>query len=395
VVFLRESTGEALGAGRRDVALLDIRRWDEAEGSARGIRDAARLTDALLHAGSPDDTLNRVIRFCWERYDRPVAGWSTSNDEAVPVLVGTLGIGPDEEHQLTDRIPRSAAGIPLSKRGVIARFERTVGTDQVGILDAGDGLVLVGRASGSVQEELDALASILADVLSHFAEVARLHRRIEDLDARIAVAAHEIRGPLLGVEKAIEVVLRDPDPTGPDRRLLQLARHDLRRLATDVEGLLRWSVGAESLHRRWTDLVHLVNDVVESCSMEAGPGTIQVRLPAELTARIDGPLVRAAIENVVRNALNYAEGHKVYVSAARKSGVATVTIRDRGPGIPPGERDLVFEPFARGSGHRSVAGRGLGLFIARRVVGAHGGAIRLESSERGSAFHLELPVDAA
>lgn len=383
-------------ASQAAIAISNIRRWVDMERGASAIGDVARVTKSLLGASSPDEAMRRVIRFCWDRFELPVAGWSTSGGDGLPALVGTCGLGSDRKKEMAGEIPRlPAAPFVTSKGELIALFEKTLGTDQIGILDVGDALVLVGGASGSVQVELDALASILVDVLSHLAEIARVHRTMEDLDVGLASAAHEIRGPLLGGEKAIELFLGDRDRSG-DRQLLRLAQEDLRRLAATVEGLLRWSVGAGSLQRRQTDLVRLVNEVVESCSLEAEPGQIEVRLPEELSAQIDRTLIRAAIENVVRNAMIYGGREKVHVSAARTSGVATVTIRDEGPGVRSGDREAVFEPFIRGGGsHRHFPGRGLGLFIARRVVQAHGGTIRLESTGRGAAFHLDLPIGAA
>jgi signal transduction histidine kinase len=378
-----------------DIALLHIPRSGDADGSTGGMPEVADLIKALLSASSHDDALTRFVRFCWERFDRPVAGWSLA-DGKVLALVGTRGIGSEGEHELFDR--SQADRLPLRKGDVIARFQKVMGSDRVGILDANDGLVLVGTASGRVQDELDALAPIIALLLSHIADVAGSQRRIEDLDAGIAATAHELRGPLLGAEKAIDRVLGSDHSSPADLKLLELAHKDLRRLAATVDGLLRSSVGIARLRRRRTNLARLVNDVIESCAADV-PRTegVDVDLPdAQLTATIDAPLVRAAVENVVRNALTHGDRKKVQVSLVRHDGVATITVRDEGPGIDPRDREAVFEPFVRrGRAGSAPDGVGLGLFIARRVVQAHGGRIRVDGEGRGASFHLDLPVDAA
>jgi signal transduction histidine kinase len=104
--------------------------------------------------------------------------------------------------------------------------------------------------------------------------------------------------------------------------------------------------------------------------------------------------LRSAVANVIRNALVYSPSEStVTVTVRSTDGRATLTVRDQGPGVPSAEQDSIFDPFIRGSAARLVrTGNGLGLFIARRVMEAHGGRIWLGSPRRGSVFHLELPL---
>jgi signal transduction histidine kinase len=81
------------------------------------------------------------------------------------------------------------------------------------------------------------------------------------------------------------------------------------------------------------------------------------------------------------------------VALSRTGGLARIEVRDRGPGIPPGERHSIFDPFMRGAAsHLARSGNGLGLFIARRVLEAHGGSVWLTSGRSGATFTLELPL---
>jgi signal transduction histidine kinase len=81
----------------------------------------------------------------------------------------------------------------------------------------------------------------------------------------------------------------------------------------------------------------------------------------------------------------------VSVVVESEDGVVTVQVRDQGPGLPEGKQEQIFDPFVRGeNGHQG--GRGLGLFIARRVVEAHGGTISAESRGKGATFRVRLPV---
>jgi signal transduction histidine kinase len=108
----------------------------------------------------------------------------------------------------------------------------------------------------------------------------------------------------------------------------------------------------------------------------------------------DPQQLRSAIANVVRNALVYsppATGVRVRVEASGDS--ARVVVRDEGPGIAAQERETIFDPFSRGRSASGNQGVGLGLFIARRVLEAHGGSIALRPSRSGATFVLELPVE--
>lgn len=107
---------------------------------------------------------------------------------------------------------------------------------------------------------------------------------------------------------------------------------------------------------------------------------------------------RAALPgNMLRNAQKYAE-RSIAVSAGRRNGAVEIVIEDDGPGIPPAERERIFEPFYRldRSRDRATGGFGLGLSIARKAVAPHGGAIRVDRSALGGAkFVVALSVKGA
>ena len=104
--------------------------------------------------------------------------------------------------------------------------------------------------------------------------------------------------------------------------------------------------------------------------------------------------IRASVANLVRNALAYSPvGTEVDVAIENRDATACIRITDRGRGVSTSERDSIFEPFIRGDmGHASRSGHGLGLFIAQKMVGAHGGEIRVEPRCEGVTFAIEVPV---
>jgi two-component system sensor histidine kinase GlrK len=109
----------------------------------------------------------------------------------------------------------------------------------------------------------------------------------------------------------------------------------------------------------------------------------------------DGVLLRSAIVNLLRNALSYSpEGSPIRLSVVEDAGTVAITISDRGPGIAAEERESIFEPYSRGAaGRRGRDGAGLGLFVVRRVVEAHGGSLSVGPSLAGATFRIDIPSD--
>jgi signal transduction histidine kinase len=185
--------------------------------------------------------------------------------------------------------------------------------------------------------------------------------------------------------------------TAPDpgrRELLRQTNQELSYLSELVDSLLRWSIGASGLRRRRTDLGRLASEAAESCMLERGERRVEVTSSRPATVMADGKHLRTAVSNLIRNALQYSPwDHPVSVVVQGGPGCVRLTVKDDGPGIPLAEREVIFDPLARGeAGRASRAGTGLGLFIARRVAEAHDGRIWVDSTGPGATFHLELPA---
>jgi two-component system OmpR family sensor kinase len=120
-----------------------------------------------------------------------------------------------------------------------------------------------------------------------------------------------------------------------------------------------------------------------------------ISAPERAVARVDPTHLRTVVSNLVRNALAYSfRGTKVDVIVENAGDHVQLSVRDEGPEIPIEERRLIFDPFARGSMSISARnGSGLGLFIARQVVEAHGGRIWVESERGTTTFRVRLPVE--
>ena len=277
---------------------------------------------------------------------------------------------------LTDPGERALGMIPLLSRG-----------NALGILE----IESSDRALEAGWEVLQIIGSQLAMVLDSLAQQTL---RNEQLDTSIAWTAHELRGPILGVRSVLELLLERAGADPRDPLIIRRSIDELDRLVGTAEAVLGWAVGTTSLQRRRTDIVRVVAEAVESCRLETGHDGVVVSFDRPAVARIDPAHIRVAIANLLRNALAFAEpGTKVEAAVERSDGMVMVSVKDFGPEIPAIERELIFSPFVRGTAPgRATNGSGLGLFIARRVVEAHGGRIWVESDRESVTFRVLLPV---
>jgi signal transduction histidine kinase len=239
-------------------------------------------------------------------------------------------------------------------------------------------------------------------------EVARLARtmngmldRLEDGAARqqrfVADASHELRSPLARIRSEIEVDLAHPDgadPTATARSVLD-ETVGLQHLVADLLALARSDAGTGASGRPPgpVDLDEVVGRLVRRVR-EGGRVAIDARGvgPARVTG--DPDRLGRAVANVVDNAVRHADS-TVTVTLAEQNGSVRLTVADDGPGIPPDQRDAVFERFARLDTARSAGdgGTGLGLAIARDTVTEHGGTIEVDPGHTpGAQLVITLPA---
>ncbi|HEY1367988.1 MAG TPA: ATP-binding protein [Gaiellaceae bacterium] len=228
-----------------------------------------------------------------------------------------------------------------------------------------------------------------------FERLSELTRLREELVANVS---HELRTPLTSTIGFLQTLEREELQQRPDqlRQLLTVARREAERLARLVDDLLqltRLERGTLPLEPAEVDLVELTERAAASQVVPAGR-VIQLELPDELPLVADGDRLLQVLTNLLSNALRHGAG-TVAVAAAGDDDQVEVAVSDDGPGVPSDHVDAVFLPFARWGAH--AEGTGLGLAISRRIVEAHGGALRYRPAAEASphAFVIELPREAA
>jgi signal transduction histidine kinase len=361
------------------------------------VKDMAGMATEIVRAGTPEEAVKAAVRFCRERFRAPAAGWLIGDDPTRLQLVSALGLGREGGSRLRSRmrVVRHADLIHEERRAeASARFAEIAGVAAAETAVTSNAMLAVGGLASGGQAPLRLVEGLLDDVLDHLAVVAAAERRNERLDLGIALTAHEVRGPLVGALAITERLLMEREHDEEDQELLNRSREQLEQLSRLVDSLLRWAVAGRPLEMVPTDLVALVRESADSCARETGTDRVVVTDDGGVSVLADPDHLRGAVANVIRNALLYSPPETdVVIAVETDDGMARVTVRDRGPGVPAGERDSIFDPFMRGAAaHLARSGNGLGLFIARRVLEAHGGGVWLTSNGTGAVFTLEIPL---
>lgn len=357
---------------------------------------AVLLVREMIRANSARTALGAALDYSHERFDGPLAGWLVGPGQQQLGLVGVRGLGSRKGRELRRgmlSLPRWESLTADERQGKARQFGDIIDADEVAVLLAGDALIFARNSLSSASRTFEVLGPLLEDVFDHLAVVTWAERRNTYLDLGIALTAHEIKGPISGARAAIDHLLSTTNGPVAQRELLSRSSHELDQLLRLVHPLLRWAVGVGLMRRRRMDVVKIVREAEQSCRLEMGQDRISIMAPGPAIVSADPKHLRGAIANVLRNALAYApQDSKVTIVVEVAEEVVTISVKDRGPGLPANEREVIFDPFVRGAASgRSRSGSGLGLFIARRVVEAHEGRIWVDSNRAGTTFRIQLP----
>ncbi|WP_343626912.1 hybrid sensor histidine kinase/response regulator [Roseateles puraquae] len=233
---------------------------------------------------------------------------------------------------------------------------------------------------------------------------AELQRALRMRDEFMSMVSHELRTPL-GVMTLDQSVRRDRLERGDlayfsEERLRAMVARDARqlrsmtRLIDDMLDVSRIQHGKLSIRPSRTDLGELAQHIVDDYTVHFGQVPLHSRIEAGVVGDWDDSRISQVLVNLLSNALRYGEGRPVTVEVgATADGQARLAVTDQGRGISAHDQARIFEQFERGAAAGNSPGLGLGLFISRHFVRAHGGDIRLCSEPgRGACFEVLLPM---
>jgi len=382
--------------GQSALVLKSAHFQTEAERALAGTNALLQLASELVWAATATEAIRLAVKACHDHVGVPIVGLLPDRDGWGWFVAAAEGVGSRRRATLRTSVRTSQDEVDAKKLrlpALRARFRRVVGGGQVAALRADPAVFLLSDVPDGHDEFLIGIESLVKGVILRLGRLGSFRRSPSEMG--IAWTAHELKGPLMGARAALDRATAGSAREEEGRELLRRTKEELGQLSDLIDPLLRWSTGTEVLKRRRVDLVEATREAIASSSLGMPPHRVVVDAPDQLFVRADAQQLKSAIANVVRNALLYSPPDslvKVRVEFEHRS--ARVVVRDGGPGIPDEERETVFEPFRRGGAYGAARpGSGLGLFIARRVLEAHGGSIALRSSKTGASFVLELPAE--
>ncbi len=211
---------------------------------------------------------------------------------------------------------------------------------------------------------------------------ARVQTLMTSNKALLANASHELRSPLTRIRMGLELM---------DKNEITRSIHELDELIDEI--LLASRLDATASNALSNETVDLIGLCAEECAqtgteldVSSGLSTVVVQGEAKLLHRV--------VRNLLQNARRYADG-EVTLSLQQHSGQALIRVCDHGPGVPPDQRERIFEPFYRLPGaSEHEGGVGLGLALVKSITQRHGGSVRCDSRHggTGTCFTVTLPI---
>jgi len=329
----------------------------------------------------------------WRRVRPGLATRVTHQGQAllIPELTRSVleryGYLPDDRALILQLGLRAAMSVPLTAGGktfgamTLYATDRSYGTDDLALAES------IGAR----------VASALSN--AHLYEVARDALRARD--ELLVLAAHELRTPLSALQLTTDQLLqqsrRDQDPAQAARS--EKIGYHVRRFNAVVDHILNaMSIRAEgiAIHRSSCDFAEIVRDRVARIATRAQAlGTvITTSCPDNVAGSCDRERFATVVDALLDNAVKFGRGQPIEVTLVVAGPSVELSVRDHGIGFSPDRLDAFFDPFERGVAREHFGGLGLGLYVAKAIVVAHGGSITATSSPgEGATFVVRLPLD--
>ncbi len=420
-----------------NASLLSKERQARANSEAAGLRSAflARTSALLMESLDYDETLKRLANLCIES----LADWST-----IDLVEGDhfrrTGYHADPAQQaafeqLRQRYPPERdsphpasrclrSGQPLYMPSINDSYlrETCVNQEHFELVKAlGSRSIMAvplvarnsvfgvltlcsGTASRYSQEDF-ALAREVAHRAAIAIENARLHFETKSAvrlrDEFLSVASHELRTPMTTLMLTLNNLKKAPSTRPNDQelvtRMVNLAERQGQRLTRLIEELLEMSrIERRSLPLEYqeVELSALVRNILAQFEHDLAQNRCSVSLKAQpVYGQWDPSRLEQVIVNLLSNAMKFGPGKPIEIEISQRKEVARLVVQDHGMGISPNQQKQIFDRFVRGVSAKKYGGLGLGLYISRNLVEAHGGQIQVESElGQGSRFIVELPT---
>ncbi len=376
------AAAKALAAAQDLPGLMEVVRH-----AARDLTDADGVTFVLREGDLVHYADEDAISPLWKGQRFPatacISGWAMIHRQTVVI----------EDIYADDRIPhgayrptfvKSLAMVPVRPEDPVAAI--------------GSYWARRHRATQREVELVESLAGLTSVALANVALVAELRHAVKAREDFLEAAAHELRTPMTPIVLQAGAALRalDRENVAAAREAIARVQRGLDRAVALANELI--DISSElpeeplALQRKPVELTALVRDVVDRYRAEHGP-RLGLSVDGPVTGRWDHRRIAQVVENLVANALKFGGEREIEVRVEQGGDVARLVVADHGIGIAPEDQARIFERFERAASLRHFGGLGLGLWLVRRCVEAHGGTVEVASSlGQGSTFTVSLPL---
>jgi len=240
----------------------------------------------------------------------------------------------------------------------------------------------------------------LVNIITTIRDTTRFREAEELKSTFISVISHELKTPVALIKGYVSTLRRDDARWDRDvvQESLQVIEEEADRLSEYIENLLdvtRLQADGFSIKRNDTQIGDVIQRVAERMRSQTDRHTILVDIPNELPVIVaDDTRIEQVISNLVSNSIKYAPGGEIKIKAVQKRENIIICVSDQGPGIDPHDAPYIFDRFYRApNASRQTKGAGLGLFLAKSIVEAHGGRIWIDTETvKGARVCFCLPI---
>jgi predicted ATPase/signal transduction histidine kinase len=344
------------------------------------VRDGELRPVALVHA---EPAQERALGL---REQRSPRGWDSPDPVARVVITGDPYLASASAGALEGGGPDQALGDTTAAAPIV------VGGRVLGAIS-------VGRAPPADHSQRGSLGPSDLELMQELGRRIALALDNAQKNEFLSIASHELNNPMSALLLSLESLANPDVGEGPEdrKRSADLVWRQGRRVARLIRDLLdvtRLERGKLALEREEIDLAALAREVVGRYEPELRRARCAVSLSSDgpVMGRWDPSRIDQVLLNLLSNAAKFGAGKPIEVHVSPWAERARLSVTDHGIGIAPVEQRRIFDRFERGSSAKRYSGLGLGLYICRRIVEAHGGWIRVESHPgQGATFIVELP----
>ena len=365
--------------------------------------DDDRLTMAGVD-GTDRELVERLRNHLAERTPRVgagIAGRVAATATSLTLAGNAIPHDPGDPDGVALAGLRSVVGVPIVSRGAVRGVLVSGSPDPVALGDGERRLAeAIAERAGPALEN----AVLWADLQD---QVVREQQAQHIKDDFLSIVSHELRTPLTSIQgysQLLEARLRDTtDANAKERSQLRIIRGQVARMRRLVDDLLDVSRidkrGGVSVEPALFDLADELREVVSRTQREHPNRLVRLEAPATLRVEADRDRIAQVLTNLADNAVKYSpQGGDIGVRAFSDGSSLTVSVADEGIGIPHEQIELVFDRFYQADadlGRRRFGGLGLGLYISRAIIEAHGGSIWAapnRAAGSGTVFSFRIPV---